>query len=48
VYATGDDGAMVAEDVEVGRCCMPAKRWTFLPFPAANRDPDMFDLAESS
>jgi cytochrome P450 len=46
VYAPVTMARMVADDVEVGGVCMHANDWTFLPFPAANRDPDVFERAD--
>jgi cytochrome P450 len=46
VYAPVTMARVVAEDVEVGGVCMHANDWTLLPFPAANRDPEVFEDAD--
>jgi hypothetical protein len=46
VYAPVTMARVVAEDVEVGGVCMHKGDWSFLPFPAANRDPDAFERAD--
>ena len=46
LYAPVTMARLVAEDVEVGGVCMRADEWTFLPFPAANRDPAVFEQAQ--
>src|SRR3954454_15706963 len=46
VYAPVTMARIVAEDVEVGGVCMREQDWTLLPFPAANRDPGVFDRAD--
>ena len=42
-YAPVTMARIVAEDVEVGGCPMKAGDRVLLPFPAANRDPELFD-----
>jgi hypothetical protein len=37
---------IVAEEVEVGGRAMLPGDWVLLPFPAANRDPDVFEDAD--
>jgi cytochrome P450 len=37
---------LVKEDVEIGGCPMKAEDWILLSFPAANRDPELFDRAD--
>jgi cytochrome P450 len=37
---------LVAKDVEINGCSMKANDWVLLPFPAANRDPAMFERAD--
>jgi len=34
---------LVKDDVEWKGCPMKAEEWVLLPFPAANRDPEMFE-----
>ena len=46
VYAPVTMARMVASDVDVGGVCMRENDWTFLPFPAANRDPGVFERAD--
>ena len=45
-YAPVTMARWCAEDVEVGGCPMRAGDWVLLPFPAANRDPELFDDAD--
>jgi cytochrome P450 len=47
VYAPVTMARLVAEDVEVGGVCMRKDDWTLLPFPAANRDPEAFEDADT-
>lgn len=42
-YAPVTMARLVKEDVEYKGCPMKAEEWVLLPFPAANRDPAMFD-----
>ncbi len=42
-YAPVTMARIVAADVEIGGVTMKRGDWTLLPFPAANRDPAMFD-----
>jgi hypothetical protein len=42
-YAPVTMARLVKEDVEIGGCPMKAEDWVLLSFPAANRDPEMFD-----
>lgn len=42
-YAPVTMARIVAADAEVGGCTMQPRDWVLLPFPAANRDPAMFD-----
>jgi cytochrome P450 len=37
---------MVAQDHDFHGCPMKTAEWVLLPFPAANRDPEMFDRAD--
>ncbi len=46
-YAPVTMARLVATDTEFHGCPMRADDWVLLPFPAANRDPEMFDDAES-
>jgi len=45
-YAPVTMARLVAQDVEIGGCPMKEGDWVLLPFPAANRDPEFFDLAD--
>ncbi len=45
-YAPVTMARIVAKDVEVGGCPMAAGDWVLLPFPAANRDPEVFEDAD--
>ncbi len=42
LYAPVTMARIVAEDHELSGCPMQAGEWLLLPFPAANRDPEMF------
>jgi len=42
-YAPVTMARMVREDMDYGGCPMKADDFVLLPFPAANRDPEMFD-----
>ncbi len=42
-YAPVTMARLVKEPVEFEGCPMKAEDWVLLPFPAANRDPEMFD-----
>lgn len=46
VYAPVTMARIVAKDVEIGDVCMREQDWTLLPFPAANRDPQVFEQAD--
>jgi cytochrome P450 len=46
VYAPVTMARIVAKDVEIGDVCMREQDWTLLPFPAANRDPEVFERAD--
>jgi cytochrome P450 len=45
-YAPVTMARIVAEDVEIGGEQLREGDWVLLPFPAANRDPEMFDQAD--
>jgi cytochrome P450 len=45
-YAPVTMARLVKEDHDFHGCPMKADEWVLLPFPAANRDPDVFDDAE--
>ncbi len=45
-YAPVTMARLVAKPVEIGGCPMAPNDWVLLPFPAANRDPEVFDDAE--
>ena len=45
-YAPVTMARIVAEDTELGGCRMAAGDWVLLPFPAANRDPEVFEDAD--
>ena len=45
-YAPVTMARMVAEDHDFHGCPMKTDEWVLLPFPAANRDPAMFDRAD--
>jgi cytochrome P450 len=42
-YAPVTMARLVREDVEYAGCPMKAEEWVLLSFPAANRDPEVFD-----
>jgi hypothetical protein len=44
-YAPVTMARLVKDDTEFHGCPMKAGEWVLLPFPAANRDPDVFDAA---
>ncbi len=44
-YAPVTMARLVAEDHDFHGCPMKADEWVLLPFPAANRDPEMFERA---
>jgi cytochrome P450 len=44
-YAPVTMARLVAEDHDFHGCPMKAEEWVLLPFPAANRDPEMFERA---
>jgi cytochrome P450 len=46
-YAPVTMARLVAEDNDFHGCPMHKDDWVLLPFPAANRDPEMFDDAET-
>ena len=45
-YAPVTMARLVSEPVEVGGCPMQVDDWVLLSFPAANRDPEVFDRAD--
>ncbi|NQV96315.1 MAG: cytochrome P450 [Acidimicrobiaceae bacterium] len=45
-YAPVTMARVVAKDVEIGGCPMKQGDWVLLPFPAANRDPQVFENAD--
>ena len=45
-YAPVTMARMVAEDIDFHGCPMKADDWVLLPFPAANRDPELFERAD--
>jgi cytochrome P450 len=45
-YAPVTMARLVAEDFEFNGCPMKEGDWLLLPFPAANRDPDVFPDAD--
>lgn len=45
-YAPVTMARLVSKDVEIGGCPMTPEDWVLLPFPAANRDPEVFDDAD--
>ena len=45
-YAPVTMARMVAKDHDFHGCPMKADEWVLLPFPAANRDPELFDRAD--
>jgi cytochrome P450 len=44
-YAPVTMARIVAEDTALGGCRMSSGDWVLLPFPAANRDPEVFEDA---
>jgi cytochrome P450 len=45
-YAPVTMARLVAEEVELGGRTLHPGEWLLLPFPAANRDPEMFERAD--
>lgn len=45
-YAPVTMARVVADDIEMRGCPMKQGDWVLLPFPAANRDPEVFDRAD--
>ena len=45
-YAPVTMARVVAQDTTIGQCPVKAGDWVLLPFPAANRDPEVFDDAD--
>jgi cytochrome P450 len=45
-YAPVTMARVVREEIQIGDVVMQPGDWTLLPFPAANRDPEMFDRAD--
>ncbi|HSJ90939.1 MAG TPA: cytochrome P450 [Ilumatobacter sp.] len=45
-YAPVTMARLVKDDVDFHGCPMKANEWVLLPFPAANRDPDVFEDAD--
>jgi hypothetical protein len=45
-YAPVTMARVVAEDTTIGQCPVRAGDWVLLPFPAANRDPEVFEDAD--
>jgi cytochrome P450 len=45
-YAPVTMARLIAEDTEFEGCPMKKGEWTLLPFPAANRDPEVFERAD--
>jgi hypothetical protein len=45
-YAPVTMARVVREEVQIGDVVMQPGDWTLLPFPAANRDPEMFERAD--
>ena len=45
-YAPVTMARMVAKDHDFHGCPMKTDEWVLLPFPAANRDPELFDRAD--
>ena len=45
-YAPVTMARLVSEDTEIGGCPVKEGDWVLLPFPAANRDPELFDRAD--
>jgi cytochrome P450 len=46
-YAPVTMARIAKTDVEVGGCPIKARDWVLLPFPAANRDPEAFEDADT-
>ncbi len=45
-YAPVTMARVVKDDMDFNGCPMKADDWVLLPFPAANRDPELFDRAD--
>ncbi len=45
-YAPVTMARIAATDTEIGGCPVAARDWVLLPFPAANRDPEVFEQAD--
>ncbi|MCU1496423.1 MAG: cytochrome [Acidimicrobiales bacterium] len=45
-YAPVTMARIAATDTEIGGCPVAERDWVLLPFPAANRDPEVFDRAD--
>jgi hypothetical protein len=45
-YAPVTMARLVRQDMEWNGCPMKKEDWVLLPFPAANRDPDVFERAD--
>lgn len=45
-YAPVTMARLIAKDIEFEGCPMKAGEWSLLPFPAANRDPEVFEQAD--
>ena len=45
-YAPVTMARIAATDTEIGGCPVAKRDWVLLPFPAANRDPEVFDQAD--
>lgn len=45
-YAPVTMARVAATDTEIGGCPVEARDWVLLPFPAANRDPEVFERAD--
>jgi cytochrome P450 len=45
-YAPVTMARLVKQDMDWNGCPMKANEWVLLPFPSANRDPDVFDRAD--
>ena len=45
-YAPVTMARIVAEETELGGCPVAERDWVLLPFPAANRDPEVFERAD--
>jgi cytochrome P450 len=46
-YAPVTMARLVKEDYDFHGCAMQADEWVLVPFPAANRDADTFDAADT-